>query len=1144
MSIGFVHLHNHSEYSMLDGASKIEDMAKWASENNAPAIALTDHGNMFGAWDFYKTVKEVGVNPIMGCEVYIAPTSRHTKDKEENSAYHLTLLAENNEGYANLVKMCSIGYTEGFYYKPRIDMEVLREHREGIIVLTGCIAGKVPSLLCSSNPKAGVEHFKELIDIVPEGNLFVEVQNHWIDKELDAYPRMANLADEFNLPLVGTNDCHYTYSEDHEMHDMMLCIQMKKAVSDEDRLKFSNHFYYKSLQEMKHALENFPPEALKNTLAIAKRCNVSLEKKDLMPLCTDMEIENGIPAKQHLRNLCVQGLKDKGYTFQEDLQSRLDMELDVIDKSGFNHYFLIVRDYANFAQQKGYPLSARGSAAGSLVLFALDVISFNPMDHGCMFERFLNLERINPPDIDIDFDDRSRDLVVEYLKQKYGEECVAKVATYSSLNVRAAISDVARSLSLPHGKIKRLTKLSDNDLTKSLESSIKKILADEDPDTVDKLCELSQKVVGTKRHISSHASAVVISNNPLVENVPIFTDKHGTRTTQFDGKTVEDIGMTKFDFLGSRSLGIAHDCISLVNKLNNLDLNITSIPFDDEKTYDLVSAGYFAGIFQLEGSAGIARTAMQVAPVNFEEFAVIPALWRPGPLQSGMTQKYIARKHGREHVEYFHELAENALQDTFGICVYQEQVMQLARDIAGYTLAEADVLRYAIGKKVNNMLEEQKEKFINGSVKNGLSKTDAESIFSILEPFGSYGFNKSHSVAYAMLAYRMCYLKANYPHEFLASVMSSSNNDKIARVIDESKLLSNHLVVNIDILHPCVNESSRDFSCADGSVRFGLDSIKGLTTGAIDTIIECRLDGKFKSFEDFFKRVESKKLTSKIINILASSGALDCFGHNRSKIVFNSDSIARKTKQRQKDPLEGQMSIFGAAEEQNESLDLEDCPEWEDTDLLAKERDVLGIYLSAHPLQKYADTISRYISAPISEVESLLSGREVYLSGIVEKKKDIKTRRGNGQMSKFELQDLTGRISCVVFPDKYSLASWAKNGSSIIVQGILEEENTQLRVLNITDISKIDDLTTCLEVEFTRNQMYPDQLNAVKKLAQEHKGSKRLILHLKDKEEENVTALCANKYSVNCSDELIEGIIEYVGEENVHTSNLTSRIGA
>ena len=1144
MATGFVHLHCHSEFSMLDGASKISDMIGWATQNSAPAIALTDHGNMFGAWDFYRQATEAGVNPIMGCEVYIAPTDRFTKDKNESSAYHLTLLAENNEGYSNLVKMCSIGYTEGFYYKPRIDMEVLREHREGIIVLTGCIAGKVPSLLCSSNPKSGVDHFRELIDIVPEGNLFVEVQNHWIDKELDAYPRMAKLAEEFNLPLVGTNDCHYTYEDDHELHDMMLCIQMKKAVTDEDRLKFENQFYYKSLKEMRTSLSEFPAEALENTLKIAKRCNVKLEKKDLMPLCTDIEIQNGIPAKDHLKNLCVEGLKKKYSELNQEIMSRLETELSIIDKSGFNHYFLIVRDYANFAHKNGYPLSARGSAAGSLVLYALDVISFNPMDYGCMFERFLNLERINPPDIDIDFDDRSRDLVVDYIKQKYGEDCVAKVATYSSLNIRAALSDVARSLSLPHGKIKALTKLSDRELTESLESSVKKILVSEDEYKVNKLCELSQKVVGTKRHISSHASAVVISNNPLVENVPIFTDKHGTRATQFDGRTVEDIGMIKFDFLGSKSIGIAHDCIDLINKNHNLDLDITEIPFDDKKTYDLVAAGFFAGVFQLEGSTGMRRIAMQVAPENFEEFIVIPALYRPGPLQSGMAHKYINRKHGRDRVEYFHEKAKNALKDTFGICVYQEQVMQLARDIAGYTLAEADVLRYAIGKKVNNMLEDQKKMFVEGSQKNGLSQHEAESIFTILEPFGSYGFNKSHSVAYAMLAYRMSYLKANYPHEFLAAVMSSSNNEKIARVIDESKSLSKHLDTKIEILHPCVNESKKDFSCDNETIRFGFDSVKGLTTAAVDCIVEARSQSKFESLEDFCSRPELKKITSKSLDILSGSGALDCFNVGRNKVFTNSKTIANKIKQKDKNPLEGQASIFGDEQKKSMTLDLDDCDEWSDTELLAKERELLGIYLSAHPLQKYASKIDKYISSPIDDVESLSPNKQVYLAGTIEKKKDIKTRRGDNLMSKFDLQDLTGTISCVVFPDKYASTKWAVSGSSVIIRGKLEEENTQLNVSTITDISKIDRLTSCLEINVDREKMHLEQMEKLKDLVKGYRGDKRLVLHLKDKDSKNITALCGNKFSVNCSDELIQKITEYFGSENVRSSNLTNRLNA
>ena len=796
----FVHLHNHSEYSMLDGACRIPDMVDWAVENSVPAVALTDHGNMFGAWELYNKATEAGVNPIVGCEVYVAPNSRKTRQQNQQGPYHLTLLAEDATGYHNLLELVSLGYTEGYYHKPRIDMEILREYRDGIIALTGCIQGQVPQLLWANQRDEAVQSLKVLMEIMGERNLYVEIQNHYINKELAAYPVMAQLAKEFNLPLVGTNDCHYLRKSDHGMHDILLCIQTRKTVNDQERVRFNNHFYFKSVDEMREALKEYPPETITNTLEIANRCNLRLDyRQDAMP---KYEIPEGHTHDSYLTELCYQGLRKKYGELSEPIQQRMDYELEVIEQSGYANYFLIVSDYVNYAHEQGYPLSARGSAASSLVLYALDVISFNPMDYGCLFERFLNLERLNPPDIDIDFADRAREPVIEYLAKKYGADSVGKVATFATLGAKASIKDVGRALEVPLEKVEQLTQLIPTFPGITLDEVLERVpefqtLA-ELPENRE-LIEISKAVEGMKRHVSCHASAIVVSDGPLTNYVPLFKDRHDQVASQFEGKTVEDVGIVKFDSLGLRSLTETYDCLQMVKANHGVEIKLEEIPFDDEQTYSLIGNGLIAGLFQLEASGGMYRFVAQLKPDNFEEFSAIPALYRPGPIENGDMQQYIDRKNGLQPVAYMHPSFEGALKSTYGVCIYQEQVMQIAHDIAGFTLAEADILRSAMGKKDRIRLKEQREKFVEGALKKNFGKDEAEAAFDWLESAGGYVFNKSHTVAYSMLAYRMAYLKTHYPHEFMAAIMTGAADDstKIARYREECEKLSEFLGVTI-----------------------------------------------------------------------------------------------------------------------------------------------------------------------------------------------------------------------------------------------------------------------------------------------------------------------------------------------------------
>ena len=801
----FVHLHNHSEYSMLDGACRIPDMVNWAVENSVPAVALTDHGNMFGAWELYNKATEAGINPVIGCEVYVAQGSRKTREPEQGGPYHLTLLAEDATGYQNLLELVSLGYTEGFNRKPRIDMEILREHRDGIIALTGCIQGQVPQLLCANRRDEAVQNFQTLMEIMGKHNLYVELQNHYIDKELEAYPVMVQLAKEFNLPLVGTNDCHYLRKSDHGMHDVLLCIQTRKTVNDQERIRFDNHFYFKSVDEMREALKDYPPEAISNTLEIANRCNLELDyQRDSMP---KYEIPEGYTHDRYLRELCYQGLREKYGELSEPILQRMDYELDIIEQSGYANYFLIVADYVTYAHKQGYPLSARGSAASSLVLYALDVIGFNPMDHGCLFERFLNLERHAPPDIDIDFADRAREPVIEYLAKKYGADSVGKVATFATLGAKAAIKDVGRALDMPLENVVKLTELIPHTPGITLDEALERVpefqtLA-ELPENRE-LIEISKAVEGMKRHVSCHASAIVLTEGPLTNYVPLFKDRHDQVATQFEGKMVEDVGIIKFNSLGLRSLTETHDCLRMIKDNHGVDIKLAEIPFDDERTYSLVGNGLIAGLFQLEGSSGMYRVVTELKPDNFEEFSAIPALYRPGPIENGDLQRYIDRKNGVQPVTYMHPAFEGALKSTYGVCIYQEQVMQIAHDIAGFTLPEADILRAAMGKRDEALLVTQREKFIEGAITKGFPKPEAAEIFELLEPIGRYAFNKSHTVAYSMLAYRMAYLKTHYPHEFMAAMIIGEAGDstKIARYREECEKLSEFLGVTIEAILP------------------------------------------------------------------------------------------------------------------------------------------------------------------------------------------------------------------------------------------------------------------------------------------------------------------------------------------------------
>ena len=1163
MATEFVHLHNHSEYSMLDGACSIENMIEWAVENSAPAVALTDHGNMFGAWELYSKATKAGVNPIVGCEVYVAPGDRKKRGKEQGSPYHLTLLAEDATGYQNLLKLVSLGYTEGFYSRPRIDMEILREYRDGIIALTGCIQGQVPQLVCSSRREEGIQHFKTLMEIMGERNLYVEVQNHYIDKEQEAYPIMVQLAKEFNLPIVGTNDCHYLRKSDHEMHDVLLCIQMKKPVSDQQRLRFDNHFYFKSVDEMREALKDYPPEAISNTLEIANRCQLELDYgESVMP---KYEVPEGHTNDSYLKELCYEGLREKCGELSGEIRQRLDYELNIISKTGYPGYFLIVWDYVKYAHKQGYPLSARGSAASSLVLYALDVIRFNPMDYDCLFERFLNLERISPPDIDIDFADRAREHVIDYLVKKYGEDSVGKVATFATFGAKAAIKDVGRALEVPLDDVEKLTELIPPIPGITLDEVLEQVpefqaLADR-PENKE-LMDLSKAVEGTKRHVSCHASAIVVSNGPLADYVPLFKDKHDQVASQFEGKTVEDVGIVKFDSLGLRSLTETYDCLQMIKTNHGKDIKLEEIPFDDQETYSLISQGLIAGLFQLEASGGMYRVVTQLKPDNFEEFSAIPALYRPGPIESGMMQQFIDRKNGLQKVEYLHPTLEDALKNTYGVCIYQEQVMQIARDMAGFTLGEADILRSAMGKKDDALLRAQREKFIGGATEKGISAKEAEEVYALLEPFGGYAFNKSHTVAYSMLAFQMAYLKTHYPHEFMAAMMTGEAGDsgKITRYRAECKKLADFLDAEINLIPPDVNSSRREFTVDGNDIYCGLVAVKGIGDAAIDAIVEKREEsGSFTSLQDFCERVDMKQVNKRAVESLILSGAFDSLEGHRAQYLTSLENIMKAAQNAQAERDRGQMSLFGDGEEAPAAtVSLAAAPELDPLERLMREKEQLGFYVSGHPLEEYSDIIENYTSTSTQTLTAHRIDSEVDVAGMITDVKSIITRKGD-PMAVIGLEDLDGTVEVVIFPDAYKTAGDLVEGKVVWIRGKvninqrsrnqksengeLQKEERQIQADRVIDIESVtEQQTSALEVTIPESDIEnTEKLKALQKIAAANKGNLDLILRLMSPRYGEVIAKCGKAYNITDTPTVIEQVEGLFGENCIKPSNRTLR---
>jgi len=1047
----YVPLHLHTEYSLLDGAIKIKELMAVAKGMGIDSVAITDHGNLFGAVEFYKEAHSSGIKPIIGCEVYLAPKSRFDKSKsEEESAFHLILLAKDSQGYRNLISLVSKAYTEGFYYKPRIDIELLSSHSEGLICLTSCMKGEVPYYLLNSSEDKAMASAQRYMDIFGKENFFIEIQENEVPEQLNLNRKLLDLAKKIDAPIVATNDCHYISRQDARVHEILLCIQTGKTINESKRMKFSSDgFYFKSPQEFSEAFKDLP-EAVLNTKEIAQRCNVEMSLKGFhLPRFTPPE---GYTSYEYLRSLVYEGLKmKKGSPIPQSYVERAEYELSIIKKMGYESYFLIVWDLISYARRSSIPVGpGRGSAAGSLVAYSLGITELDPLRYGLIFERFLNPERISMPDIDIDFCKEKRPQVIAYVAERYGSDHVAQIITFGTMAARAAIRDVARAVDFPYAEADRLAKLVPegpkitlNDAL-ALEPALKE-LYDTDK-RVKEIIDVARRLEGIARHASTHAAGIVISPEPLTEKVPLYRNpQDGTITTQFDMGSVESLGLVKFDLLGLKTLTMIDKTIRYI-KSRGESFSIEEIPLDDKKTYSLLSSGSTTGVFQLE-STGMRAILTKMQPQKFEDLIALVALYRPGPIGSGMVEDFIKRMKGQVPVEYLIPELKDILDETYGVMLYQEQVMSIANKIANFSMSEADNLRKAMGKKLPEVMAKFKEAFIEGAQSNGVPKKKAEELFDLIKEFAGYGFNKSHSAAYALIAYRTAYLKAHYPVEFMAATLSADldNTDKIVKSIKECRTMG------IEILPPDINKCGVEFTIDNNAIRFGLGAVKGVGVQAVEAILEARNSGgNFKSISDFLRRLESKKVNKKVVEALIKAGAFD-------SVLGAGKDISTIAKKRAEALLEinsekdssSSLGLFGEQKEQTPAPD--------ESQLLRDEKEAIGFYITSHPIAKYRDRLSEMNISSTQGLEAVADGLEVELAGVITEIKKLRTKGKSELMAYITLEDEEGSIEAIVFPDLLKNRSGlVKKDIPVVISGNVERTENGVRLIS-KDIFSVEE---------------------------------------------------------------------------------------
>jgi DNA polymerase-3 subunit alpha len=1143
--MGFTHLHVHTEYSLLDGSNKLSEYVSRVKELGMNSAAITDHGVMYGVIDFYKLAKEAGINPVLGCEVYVAPGSRFDKDRGANDEryYHLVLLAENNTGYENLVKLVSRGFTEGFYYKPRVDMELLRQYHEGIIALSACLAGEVQRAMAADlydEAKAAALRYRELFG---EGNFFLELQDHGIPTQKRVNQGLVRLSKETGIELVATNDVHYTYAEDADAHDILLCLQTGKKLMDEDRMRYEGGQYFIKSEEEMRVLFPYAPEAIDNSQKIADRCHVEIEFHNLK--LPKFEVPDGYTSWTYLVELCEEGLKKNYPQVTDELRSRLKYELDTIHQMGFVDYFLIVWDYVKFARDHGIAVGpGRGSAAGSLVSYSLGITQIDPIAHNLLFERFLNPERVSMPDIDVDFGFERRGEVIDYVTEKYGHDRVVQIITFGTLQARGVIRDVGRVLDIPYARCDTIAKMIPEELHITIDKALAmnpelKKLYEEDAE-VKHLIDMAKRLEGLPRHTSTHAAGVVISSKPADEFVPLSLGTDGTVTTQFTMTTLEELGLLKMDFLGLRTLTVIQSAQSMAEKASGKPIDMMRINYNDPKVMAMLSAGKCEGVFQLE-SAGMKSFMKELKPSSLDDIIAGVALYRPGPMD--FIPQYIRGKEHPEQVAYETEKLRPILDSTYGCIVYQEQVMQIVRELAGYTYGRSDVLRRAMSKKKAKVMQEERQNFvygnaelnIKGCVRNGVEEATANRIFDEMLDFANYAFNKSHAVSYAFLSFQTAWLKYYYPVEFMAALMTS--------VIDNPMKCASYILhlskMGIALLPPDINKSVGGFSVEDGKIRYGLSAIKGVGKPVMDELTrEREAHGPFRSLRDVCTRLSGKLLTKRTVESFIKCGAFDCFGASRKQLMQIYVPILKQISDEKKNNFSGQISFFDVVPQEQKLFDVElpKVGEFDEEQKLALEKEVTGIYITGHPLKKYEDLMEQNITARSDDFQldeetghpRLRDDSHVIIGGMVTEK-TVKYTKNNQIMAFLTVEDLLGTIEIVVFPKSYERYSRLLEADTrLFISGRVSVEEDRPAKLICDKMLAFDEIPSELWLQFANKAEFDAMQQKINAQIPSGNGNGTVKVFLR--EERAMKQLAAG---VNISDALLGEMIALLGEPNV-----------
>ncbi|MBD3246565.1 MAG: DNA polymerase III subunit alpha [Candidatus Omnitrophica bacterium] len=1125
----FTHLHVHTQYSLLDGACQLPRLVQKAVDLRLPALAVTDHGNLFGAVKFYSLCMKKGVKPILGCELYVAPESRFTKEHRsgKDNFYHIVLLAKNDEGYRNLIRLASLAHLEGFYYKPRIDKQLLRQYHHGLIALSACLKGEVASAILAGEPDRAYKAADEYRTIFAPGDFYLELMDNGLPEQKKANAQLIKIGRELNIPLVATNDVHYLEREESYAHEALLCIQTQTTLSDPDHFRFrSDTFYLRSPEEMKETFREVP-DAVRNTLEITNKCNVTMDfTKNHLP---NFPLPPGETAEAYLRKLVDARIRDRYPQVSERVRERVEYELGVIRATGFSSYFLIVGDLIEYAKKNHVPVGpGRGSAAGSIVSYILGITDIDPLRYHLLFERFLNPARISMPDIDIDFCYEKRFKILEYVQEKYGRENVAQIITFGTMLARAVIRDVGRVMGFSYAEVDRIAKMVPS--APGHQVTLRETLLMNDELTqvykadanIKRLIDVAMQLEGLSRHASTHAAGVAISDKPLIERVPLVRGNEGEPVTGFDMGDLEKTGMLKMDFLGLKTLTVIDETRKIIKRTRGEEVDISHLSLEDSKTFALLAEADTMGVFQLE-SRGMREILRKINPTKFEDLIAVLALYRPGPLGSGMVDDFIERKHGRKPISYIHPRLETVLKETYGIILYQEQTMQIASDLAGFDLSRADLLRKAIGKKIPEIMDEQRALFVQGCRQHQIPEKKANQIFDLIDYFSGYGFNKSHSTAYALISYRTAYLKANYPVEFMAALLTSerNNTDKVVEYVNECNRMK------IKVLPPDINTSYTNFTVTDdGNIRFGLLAIKNVGKSALESIVAVRTEHPFKDFFDFCERVDSRSVNKKVIESLIKSGAMDSFGLKRAQMITVLDTVLQRNgKKKNKD----QLTLFA----EHAQPRVPDIDEWPLAEILGFEKSLLGIYLTGHPLYSFGNLVKYLRRKRLGALQEGTANGEVYVCGVVERIKHLTTRKRNERMAILRIEDETGSVEVVVFPRVFEQCALAlKKNSVLVIRGKVESREKEPKILasevipiqRITE--RIKELDICLNED---SQM----LKRLKPIFEKSRGDIPVCFVFRKSSLQGVKIKASESFHVNPSEEVLGELTDLVGEENL-----------